>query len=156
MSSITCLNCTNSSYTLTYGKYLDFNIWVMIFVAILALIIISRYFIGKNDDVGSFLTSAMSIVFALALVYGSLSVAYFDYTTGAINTVSVLENNTTTNYTYTHVFPVQKVIASNYLTIISIVVVIITILNGVDIIIRMLERPDETQVKQRGRGLRLR
>jgi hypothetical protein len=146
-------NATNASFVLKYGNYTDFNIWVMVFAIMIILVIASRY-INSRDDVGRLLIATLAVIFGLAAVYGSLGVAHFDYAQGA----TLISNNSTVNesITYNYVYPVQQVIANQWITAISIVMMIFAILNAIDIFIVMLERPNVDDMKKKGgRGIRI-
>ena len=153
MPTIQTLNATNASFTLQYGKYTDFNLWIVIFAIIIILILASRY-LNAKDDVGRLLIATLSVIFALAAVYGSLGVAHFDYTQGA----TIIDNASTVNesITYNYIFPVQQVIASPWLTAVCIVMLILSFLNAVDIFLVMMQRPNVDDTKKKGgRGIRL-
>jgi hypothetical protein len=153
MPVVTSLNATNASFTLTYGNYIDFNTWFIIFLLCLAFILMSR-FLNPRDDVGRFIVAGLAFVFGIASIWGSLGLARFDFGQGA----SMVLTNTSSNQTisYNYIYPVEQVIASNWITILCVVLTIIAFVNGLDIIIRMLERSDEEEErKRRGRGIRI-
>lgn len=154
MPVIQTLNATNASFTLQYGKYTDFNLWVIVIVISLALMILSRY-MSQKDDVGKFLISVLSIIFALAAVWGSLGVAHFDYTQSNMVTVNStgVDNQ---SITYTYIYPVQQVVSSPWLTGLCIVLLIFTFLNALDILIVIMQKPSIDDMKKRGgRGIRI-
>ena len=151
MPVIQAINASNASFIFQYGKYTDFNLWIIIVLLSIILLIVSRYLPAK-DDVGKFLISVLSIVFAFAAIWGSLGIAYFDYTPG----VTVVDNqsiNESINYHY--VYPVEKVVTSPWITGLCIVLFVLSILNAADIILTMLQRPSEEELRKRGRGLRI-
>lgn len=152
MPYIPVLNATNASFILKYGNFTDFNLWVMCFAIIIILMIASRL-LPQRDDVGKLLVAVLSVIFAVAAVYGSLSIAHLDYTQGAtIVNESVMNESVTYNYIY----PVQQAISTAWLTGICIVLLIFSILNAIDIFIVMMERPNVDNMKKKGgRGIRI-
>ena len=152
MPYIPVLNATNASFVLKYGNYTDFNLWVICFAIIIILMVASRL-LPSRDDVGKLLVAVLSVIFALAAVYGSLSIAHLDYTQGAsIINESVMNESVTYNYIY----PVQQAVSTGWLTGICIVLLIFSILNAVDIFIVMMERPNVDNMKKKGgRGIRI-
>lgn len=146
-------NATNASFVLKYGNYTDFNLWIFIFIIMILLVIASRY-INQRDDVGRLLVATLAVIFGLAAVFGSLGVAHFDYTQGA----TLVSNNSTINETisYSYIYPVMQSINSPWLTGISIVMLIFSFLNALDIFIIMIERPNVDDMKKKGgRGIRI-
>lgn len=153
MPVIQSLNATNASFILQYGRYTDFNIWIVLLVFIILLLIASRY-INPRDDIGRLLVSVLAVIFSVAALYGSLGLAHFDYTTGA----ALIDNQSTINQTisYNFVYPVQQVIASPWLTAVCVVLLILSFLNALDIFLIMMQRPSSDDLKKKGgRGVRL-
>jgi len=152
MPTIQDLNATNSSFILQYGKYTDFNIWVMIIVVSVGLVLISRY-LPTKDDVGRFLISVLAFIFGFAAIWGSLGVAHFDYAHAA----TLISNESTINQsiTYDYVYPVQQVVASPWLTAICVILTIFTFLNALDIFMIMMQRPEVDERKKGGRGIKI-
>jgi phosphoglycerol transferase MdoB-like AlkP superfamily enzyme len=152
MPMIQTLNATNSSFILEYGRYTDFNVWVLLLILVIGLIITSRY-LARKDDVGRLLLSVLSIVFSVAVVWGSLSLAYFDYAQGA----SLIDNQSTINQsiTYTYIYPVQQILSSPALTGVAIAILIFSFLNALDIFLVMMQTPSVDDMKKKGgRGVR--
>jgi hypothetical protein len=153
MPVIQSLNATNASFVLKYGSATDFSLWIMILAIIIILILASR-FLPSKDDVGRFLIAVLSVIFAVAAVWGSLGLAHFDYTQGA----STVDNSSDLNQTvtYNYIYPVQQSISSPWLTGICIVVLVFTFLNALDILLIMLQRPDANDLqRKKGRGLKI-
>ena len=152
MPTITDLNATNSSFILQYGSYTDFNIWVLVIIIGVSLILISRY-LSSKDDVGRFLISILAFIFGIASVWGSLGVAHFDYAHAA--TLVSNESSINQSITYDYVYPVQQVVASPWLTAITIILTIFAFLNALDIFMVMMQRADIDEKKRGGRGVRI-
>jgi hypothetical protein len=152
MPIIQTLNATNASFVMQYGKYTDFNLWLIIVVLSILLILASRV-LSQRDDVGRLLVATLAVIFALVTVWGSLSVSYLNYTAGA-----TITGNDTTNHSiiYNYVYPTQQVIASPWLTGVCIVLLIFSFLNAVDIFLVMMQRPSADDTKKKGgRGIRI-
>jgi len=152
MPYIPVLNASNASFVLKYGNFVDFNLWLLCFAVMIILIIASRL-LSPKDDVGKVLISILAIIFALAAVYGSLGVANLGYTQGAS-----LENQSELNITttYNYIYPVQQSINSVWLTSLCIIMLIFSILNAVDHVLIMFERPNVDNMKKKGgRGIRI-
>jgi|WetSurMetagenome_2_1015567.scaffolds.fasta_scaffold66737_3 hypothetical protein len=150
MPVINNLTASNSSFVIQYGNYMDFNIWLLIVAISIGLMLFSRY-ISNKDEAGRFLLSVLAVLLAIAAIWGSLSLAHLDYTSGA----SIISNDSTINesITYNYVYPVQQVVASQGLTIICIILTIFVFLNALDIFITILQKPQEQDMKtKRGVG----
>jgi hypothetical protein len=141
MPVISNLTASNSSFVIQYGNYMDFNVWVLIIVASVILMLASRY-ISNRDEAGRFLISVLSVLLAIAAIWGSLGLAHLEYTQGASLVSDDGSIITTTNYVY----GVQQVVASPALTIICIVLTIFAFLNALDIFITIMQKaPEETK-----------
>jgi hypothetical protein len=82
MPVIDNLSAANSSFIIQYGNYTDFNIWILLIGASILLMLASR-FISNRDEAGRFILSVLSVLLAIAAIWGSLGIAHFDYTSGA-------------------------------------------------------------------------
>jgi phosphoglycerol transferase MdoB-like AlkP superfamily enzyme len=145
-------NASNASFVMQYGAYTDFNLWVLLLAIALILMLASRY-LPPKDDTGRFITAVLAVIFGVAVVWGSLGVAHFDYMQGATytNTTDVNES-----IVYNYIYPVQQVIATPWLTGVCVVILIFAVLNAIDIFLIMMQRPNVDDMKKRGgRGLRI-
>lgn len=153
MPFIQTLNATNNSFVLQYKGYTDFNIWVMMFVAIIILLIASRY-LSQRDDIGKLIVATLAVIFCLAATWGSLGIAHFDYANGA----TLIDNASTINQsiTYNYIYPTMQVVSSPAITAVCVILLIISILNVIDIFLVMMQRPNNDDIKKKGgRGVRI-
>jgi hypothetical protein len=150
MPVIDNLSAANSSFVIQYGNYTDFNIWILLIGASILLMLASR-FISNRDEAGRFILSVLSVLLAIAAIWGSLGIAHFNYTSGA----TMVSNNSSPNQsiTYNYIYPVQQVVASPASTIVCIILTIFVFLNALDIFITILQKAPEAEAARPKRGV---
>lgn len=94
--------------------------------------------ISSREDTARIIISVISFLSSFVLVWGSLSLAKLSTTTAAQTIVndSVVNQTVVTNY----VVPVVQSISSPWLTGLSILILILSLLNGLDLFLLMLSK----------------
>jgi hypothetical protein len=148
MPVITNLNATNSSFLVSAGNYVDFNIWLLLFGTAIALLVVSRFF--KKDYTSSLMVGILSFLLSVAALWSSLSVARIDSAASA----SVVVGNTTQQY----LFPAITPLNSLPLTIVCVIVTVLCALSLIDTFLVLVQGPPPPPEKPRiainGQGLR--
>jgi membrane-anchored glycerophosphoryl diester phosphodiesterase (GDPDase) len=134
MSSISNLTSTNASFAFSSTNYTDFNIWIALIVIALAGFAISRI-LSQQDHVGRVITSVISFISAFAATWGSLSLAHISSSVGAVQTINQSVNTTVQTQ---YVYPLIQNVSSPWITGFCIVILILTFLNGVDVLFTLL------------------
>jgi hypothetical protein len=130
------LTYANTSFVFQNQPYIDFNLWLIIFLLGIGTLIASRC-ISKNEEVGRFMIGGLGILFGIAASWASLSVANLSYVVGATSVRFI--NTTNETATYYFMVPVREIVATNGLTILCIIFTVIAVINVVDILLTIID-----------------
>ena len=126
------------------GNYTNVVIWFVLFVTSILAMILSRDMYVKT--MRPMIFEIISFITALAATWTSLSIAYLgNFAEGA----SITYTNQTNIAAY-H-YEVIQVVASTWLTILCIIVTIFVVINGVDIVMRYIQKGGESEWEEQNK-----
>jgi hypothetical protein len=121
----------NGNYIFTYVPYVNVEIWILILLISIAFFILSYL-----SPRARLLFSGLSLLFGVAVMWGSMSLAKFNYAVhGTVTTVNETVANLTTSTEVVSYIPTIESLTSEWLTTLSRVYVVILFLSLIWIVI---------------------